>query len=46
MTTCSATETTLEPVTSSTWMPFSAAALRSTWSDPTPAVIQILRFFA
>lgn len=46
MMTCSATETTLEPETSRTSRPFSAAALRSTWSEPTPAVMQILRFFA
>ena len=46
MTTCSATETTFEPETSSTWMPFSTAAFRSMWSEPTPAVMQIFRFFA
>ena len=46
ITTCSATETTFEPDTSRTWMPFSTAALRSMWSEPTPAVIQIFRFFA
>ena len=46
MTTCSATETTLDPETSRTWMPCSTAALRSMWSDPTPAVTQSFRFFA
>ncbi len=46
MMTCSATETTFEPETSSTSMPFSTAAFRSMWSEPTPAVIQIFRFFA
>ena len=46
MTTCSATDTTLEPETSSTWIPFSTQAFRSTWSEPTPAVIQIFKFLA
>jgi hypothetical protein len=48
MTTCSATETTFEPVTSATVMPplVLFAALRSTWSDPIPAVMAILSFFA
>lgn len=46
MTTCSATETTFEPETSRTWMPCSTAALRSMWSEPTPAVMQSFRFGA
>lgn len=46
MITCSATETTFEPETSRTWILRSTAALRSTWSEPTPAVIQIFRFLA
>jgi len=32
--------------TSKTWIRLSTAAFRSMWSDPTPAVMQILRFFA
>lgn len=46
--TCSATETTLEPVTSATVMPplVLLASLRSTWSEPIPAVTAILRFLA
>lgn len=44
--TCSATETTFDPVTSATVILRALAALRSMWSDPTPAVMQILRFFA
>jgi hypothetical protein len=46
MITCSAMDTTFEPVTSSTSIPFSAAAFRSMWSEPTPAVTQTLRFLA
>lgn len=46
--TCSATETTLEPVTSATVTPplVLFAALRSTWSDPIPAVTASLSLFA
>lgn len=29
-----------------TWMPFSTAALRSMWSEPTPAVMHIFKFLA
>jgi hypothetical protein len=48
MTTCSATETTFEPVTSATVMPplVLLAASRSTWSEPIPAVTASLRFLA
>ncbi len=38
MTACSATLTTFEPVISATVTPRSAAAARSMWSEPTPAV--------
>ena len=46
--TCSATETTLEPVTSATVTPplVLLAASRSTWSEPMPAVTASLRFLA
>lgn len=46
--TCSATETTFEPVTSATVTPplVLFAALRSTWSEPIPAVMAILSFLA
>ena len=44
--TCSATEVTFDPDTSRTWIFLSTAASRLMWSEPTPAVIQILRFFA
>ena len=48
MTTCSATETTLLPVTSATVTPpfVLLAALRSTWSEPMPAVMASLSFLA
>ena len=48
MTTCSATDTTLDPVTSATVMPplVLLAASRSTWSEPMPAVTASLSFFA
>ena len=48
ITTCSATETTFEPVTSATVIPplVLLAAFKSTWSEPIPAVTAILRFFA
>ena len=39
---CSATDCTLEPVTSSTAIFRLLAASKSTWSDPTPAVIHAL----
>lgn len=38
MTVCSATLTLLEPVTSATVTPACAAASKSTWSEPIPAV--------
>lgn len=48
MTTCSATDTTLDPVTSATVTPpfVLFAALRSTWSEPMPAVMASFRFLA
>jgi hypothetical protein len=48
MTTCSATLTTLLPVTSATVTPplVVLAASRSTWSDPMPAVIASLSLAA
>lgn len=57
MTTCSATDTTLDPETSATVILCLLAALRSMWlsvsysivhthSEPTPAVTQSLRFLA
>jgi hypothetical protein len=33
-------------LTSNTWTLCSTAAFKSMWSDPTPAVMHILRFFA
>jgi hypothetical protein len=48
MMTCSATETTLEPVTSATVTPpfVLLAAFKSMWSDPIPAVMASLSFLA
>lgn len=46
MMTCSATEVTLLPDTSMTVILRSFAASRSTWSDPTPAVMQSFRLLA
>ena len=46
ITACSATLTVLLPVTSTTPMLCSLAAAKSTWSDPTPAVIANFKFGA
>ena len=46
ITTCSETLMLFEYVTSATVIPCSAAAWRSTWSDPIPAVIASFRFGA
>ena len=46
MTICSETLSELQYVTSATVMPLSIAACRSVWSEPMPAVMMSLSFFA